>query len=181
LYIVNGMIDRVNLAHLPNNELVERNRAWRNLGDGRFAAAPEWELGSRSSGRGMSLADFDNDGRLDIVVNNVGKPAQVFENRRCGGVALEVQLRWLGSGNTHALGSSLRLTTRRGDRLETMQREVRSQSGYLSGSDSRVHFGIPQQATLERLEVIWSDGKVSVVQSPTPDALLEVTRVERQP
>jgi enediyne biosynthesis protein E4 len=177
LYVVNGMIDRVNLAHLPRGELVETNRAWRNTRDGRFATAPDWYLGSTSSGRGMSLADFDNDGRLDVVINNLGAPAQIFENRLCAGKALEVRLRWLGSGNTHALGSSLRLVSRAG----AMLREVRSQSGYLSGSDPRVHFGAAQDDTLERLEVTWPDGKVSVVQRPQFGVTLEVTRVERQP
>src|SRR5919202_1172853 len=85
LYVVNGMIAQNLFGHLPNGELVEPNRAFRNQGDGRFRPAPEWGLGSTASGRGMLMADLDGDGDLDIVVNNLQAPAELFENRLCGG------------------------------------------------------------------------------------------------
>ncbi len=71
LYIVNGMIAADLLAHLPGGELVEENQALRNDGTGHFTLAADWGLGSTRSGRGMSMADFDQDGDLDIVVNNL--------------------------------------------------------------------------------------------------------------
>ena len=94
LYVVNGMIESTMMAHLPNHELVEANQAMRNVGDGFFRPAPQWQLGSTASGRGMSMADLDGDGDLDIVVNNLRAPAQLFENRLCGGQSLLVDLRW---------------------------------------------------------------------------------------
>ena len=57
----------------------------------------------------MSMADLDGDGDLDIVVNNLGAPAELLENRLCGGASLQVDLRWPGSGNTRAIGSRLTL------------------------------------------------------------------------
>ena len=55
----------------------------------------------------MSIADLDGDGDLDIVVNNLRTPAELLENRLCGGVSLQVDLLWPGSGNTRAIGSRL--------------------------------------------------------------------------
>jgi hypothetical protein len=138
-YVVNGMIAYELFHHLPGDELVEQNQALRNRGDGTFAPAPGWNLGSTASGRGMSMADLDNDGDLDIVVNNLRSPAQLFENQLCGDSSLEVELSWPGSGNTRALGAKLVLHTSTG----SYTRDVRAGSGYLSGDPARVHFGFP--------------------------------------
>jgi hypothetical protein len=67
IYVVNGMIAAGLFSHLPNNELVEPNMAYRNDGRGSFASVPQWGLGSLASGRGMSMADLNSDGKLDAV------------------------------------------------------------------------------------------------------------------
>ena len=158
--------------YLPNHELVEENQALRNDGTGYFVPAPEWRLGSTLGGRGMSMADLDGDGDLDIVVNNLRGPAQLFENRLCGGPGLEIDLRWPRSKNTRALGATLVLHTSAG----TYYRDVRAASGYLSGDPARVHFGVPTNVTASRLEIRWPDGRVSLVDGVTPHMLLNVTR-----
>jgi hypothetical protein len=152
--------------------LVEENKAFRNHGDGMFAPAPEWNLASTSSGRGMMMADFDGDGDLDIVVNNLHGSAQLFENRLCAGSSLQVDLFWPGSKNTRAVGAQLELHTGRG----VYRRDVRAMSGYLSGDPARLHFGFPNDAVLDYLDVYWPDGAVSRVDTLTPHTLLEVTR-----
>jgi hypothetical protein len=172
LYVVNGMMESTTFAHLPNHELTEENQAFRNDGSGRFVRAPQWGLNATRSGRGMSMGDLDGDGDLDIVVNNLRTPAQLFENQLCGGNSLLVDLFWPGSGNSHALGSSLILHTDRG----TYYRTVRAASGYLSGDPARVHFGFPSDVTLERLEIRWPDGAQSVVPAETAGVRLTITR-----
>jgi hypothetical protein len=171
-YVVNGMIAQELFHHLPGGELVEQNQALRNLGDGTFAPAPNWNLGSTASGRGMSMADLDNDGDLDIVVNNLRSPAQLFENRLCGGSGLEVELIWLESGNTRALGGQLVLHTSAG----SYARDVRAGSGYLSGDSPRIHFGFPAEAALYRLDIRWPDGTISRIETPARQTLLTIQR-----
>jgi hypothetical protein len=172
LYVVNGMIDSQLFAYLPNSELVEENQAFRNTGSGSFAPAPEWGMGSTASGRGLALADLDNDGDLDAVINNLLTPAQLLENQLCGGQSIEVDLRWPDSPNSHALGAQLRLVTSNG----TLWRDVRSGSGYLSGDATRLHFGFANDALPSYLEIIWPDGATSVVEPITPDTLITVVR-----
>ncbi len=133
---------------------MEPNQAFRNAGGGAFLPAPEWGLGSLASGRGLSLADLDNDGDLDAVVNNLGSPAQLFENRVCGGAGLEVDLRWPASANTRAIGARLVLRTSAG----LLTRDVLVSSGYLSSDPARVHFGFPAGTAVHGLEVRWPDG-----------------------
>jgi hypothetical protein len=172
IYVVNGMIDAGLLGHLPNNELVEENIAFHNDGRGYFSPVPQWGLGSTASGRGMSMADLDGDGDLDIVVNNLLSPAQLFENQLCGGVGVEVDLRWPASHNPYAIGARLTLATNAG----IYHRDVRAASGYLSGDPARVHFGVPTTAHLHALTVQWPDGAQSVVTTIAPQTLTTLQR-----
>lgn len=171
LYVVNGMQEHEIFHYLAGHELVEQNQALRNTGE-RFVPQPEWGLGATAGGRGMTMADLDDDGDLDIVVNNLRGPALLFENRLCGGASLAVDLRWPASANTRALGAVVTLRTSAG----RLTREVRSTAGYLSGPSPRLHFGFPASAALEALEVRWPDGAVALVDGLRAQTLVEVTR-----
>jgi hypothetical protein len=175
LYVVNGMTAVELFHHLPGDELVEENQAFRNLQGRRFVPMPTWKLNSTRSGRGMTVADLNGDGRLDMVVNNLNTPAQIFENRLCGGSSLEIDLRWPSSRNTRSIGAQLTLRTDRG----TYYRDVRAASGYLSGDPARIHFGFPTGSVLISLDIRWPDGALSEINPLTPDTLLTVTRPER--
>lgn len=172
LYVVNGMQALDNFSHLPNDELVEENQAYGNDGTGRFAPQPNWALNSRYGGRSMSMADFDNDGDLDILINNLRAPAQLFENQLCEGRSLQLDLRWPGSANHYALGAVVTLQTSNG----RYSRELHPLSGYLSGDPSRLHFGFPHGTTLQTLEVRWPDGERTLITDLEPTTLLTVTR-----
>ena len=173
LYVVNGMIDGQTLGHLEGHELVEENQALRNGGDGTFAPASGWGLAATESGRGMSMADLDDDGDLDIVVNNLASNARLFENRLCTpGSNLQVDLRWADSANSHALGAQLALVTDKG----TLRRDVIAGSGYLSGDPSRQHFGIGAEAIVTRLDILWPDGLGTSIDAPAVGQRLVITR-----
>jgi len=172
LYVVNGMISLELFSHLPNNELVEENQVYRNRAGAGFEPMPGWALNDKASGRGMTMADLDNDGGLDIVVNNLGSPAKLFENQLCGGDSIMVDLRQRGVGNGQGIGARLTLHTDNG----VYHRAVTAVSGYLSGDSSRAHFGFPSGAALERLAILWNDGQYSEVEDLSPNSLLKVTR-----
>jgi hypothetical protein len=175
LYVVNGMVAGELFGQLLGGALVEANVALRNQGGEQFVEMPEWDLGAITSGRGMSMADLDGDGDLDIVVNNLNAPAQLFENQLCAGASLQVDLRHLGAMNTRALGATARLITSTG----TYWRDVRAVSGYLSGDPSRLHFGFPATSRLQSLEITWPDGEITRIdaaQFPVNSRIL-VTRM----
>lgn len=177
LYVVNGMMDIEQFPYLPGGELVEQNQVFRNLSGRRFERKPDWNLGSTGSGRGLSMADLDNDGDLDIVVSNLGSPAQVFENQLCGGQAIEAELRWEGTQNTRAIGAQVLLHTSKGQQW----RQVTATSGFISGDAPRVHFGLGKNETIDSLQIIWPDQKRSTISNPQPQTLLILTRQEDKP
>ncbi len=172
LYVVNGMRASELFSHLPNNELVEENQAFANAGDGTFTAAPDWALNATESGRGMSMADVDGDGDLDIIVNNLEAPAQLLENQLCEGSSVVVALRQPGTGNAHAIGAQVALQTSAG----TLIRGQEAGSGYLSGDPSELHFGVPADAEIEQLVITWPDGATSTVENVELGARVTVER-----
>jgi hypothetical protein len=154
LYVTNGMIATNLFSFLPENELVEPDEAFSNDGKGAFIPAPQWNLTSTASGRGMVMADMNADGRLDIVINNLRGSAELFENSLCTGTGLEVDLLWPESGNTRAIGAQLELHTSQG----VFRRDVRASGGYLSGDPQRIHFGVPDGAQIDKLLILYPDG-----------------------
>lgn len=172
LYVVNGMIELGTFGHLPNHELVEENQVFRNEQGRHFQPMPAWGLNSTASGRSMVMADLDQDGDLDIVINPLRSPAQLFENQLCGGSSVQVDLQWPGVQNHDAIGATVTLVTDQG----TYSRDVRVLSGYLSGDPARIHFGVPAEATIEQLTVWWPDGAESIVDGVQQGMLVIVTR-----
>ncbi len=172
LYVVNGMAAEEMFGHLPGDELVEENLAFRNDGQGRFFREADWGLNATEGGRSMVMADLDADGDLDIAVNNLLAPAVVFENRLCGGNSLTVDLAWPHTKNTHAIGAQLTLHTTSGRQVRT----IRSNGGYLTGEPSQVHFGFPAGALPLLLEIRWPDGAGSAIAMPHPGVRLTIER-----
>jgi enediyne biosynthesis protein E4 len=172
LYVVNGFIEVSTFAQLPNQELVEENQVFWNTGTGQFVPVPDWGLGSTRSGRGMSMADLDGDGDLDVVVNNLRDAAELFENQLCEGQSLQVDLLWPESNNTRAIGATLVLRTDRSSNY----RDVKAASGYISGDAARSHFGFSSETQLQLLEIQWPDGAISSIDTLRGNVLIRATR-----
>lgn len=172
LYVVNGMATSQTFGHLPNFELVEENQVLRNDGEGGFEAVYEWGLNDPAGGRGMSMADIDGDGDLDIVINNLLYPATILENQLCEGASLLVNLRLPESANPFAVGAVAILHTSEGD----LMRNVRVGSGYLSGDPYQLHFGFAEDAEIEGLTVTWPNGEVSFVSGMGAGQMVEIIR-----
>ncbi|MGB1285929.1 MAG: CRTAC1 family protein [Aggregatilineales bacterium] len=172
LYIVNGMIAEELFSHLPDNELIEENQVFQNQAGEGFVTVPGWNLNSTASGRGMSMADLDNDGDLDIVVNNLLSPAQLYENQVCGGANLTVTIQQPETLNPDAIGTSLILHTSIG----TYRRELWAASGYLSGDAAQIHFGLPDDSEIDYLELIFPDGERFEITEVTQNTHFQITR-----
>ncbi len=175
LYVVNGMVADNLFDHLPGASLTEPNQAFRNIAGQRFEPEYSWGLDDSSGGRGMAMADLDNDGDLDIVVNNLNAPARLYENRLCGGRSVTVRLAWEGTGNPTAIGSQVIV---KGDDGMRLVRTVESSRGYLSGASRSAHFGLGADRDTVDLEVVWPDGRISKFAGILADQIVLVRRSE---
>jgi len=106
------------------------------------------------SSRGLAAADLDNDGALEVVINNMGDRPSLLKNYgpkknwllvRCTGV----------SCNRDAIGARVYVCSP-GRRLSG---EIQTGTSYISQNDSRLHFGMADAASYERIEVLWPGGK----------------------
>lgn len=132
------------------------------------------DLGRERSSRGVAFADADDDGDLDFVVIDLDGPPRLFENRT------PHRGRWLSvrtvgtTSNRDGYGARVSVTA--GGR--TQVREARTNQGLYSASDPRLHFGLGPVEAVERVEVRWPSGRVSLVEGPALDAVLVVTEPE---
>nr|OLE60265.1 MAG: hypothetical protein AUG74_16050 [Bacteroidetes bacterium 13_1_20CM_4_60_6] len=148
------------LKQLPGYN--EPNYVFRNAGDLTFVdKSRDWGLTEKSFSYGAAYADLDNDGRLDLVVNNIDAPAFIYQNVSPNDDAhhfLRVKLEG-ESTNRRGIGATLALTAG-GQRQYIYQTPYR---GYMSSVDDRPHFGLGRARRVDSLEVTWPDGRYQVL------------------
>ncbi|WP_430464844.1 CRTAC1 family protein [Tabrizicola sp.] len=150
LYVVKG-----NVSTMPDFAAKDPNNLFLQRADGSFLEAGAQAL-SFATGRGGTVADFNNDGLLDLLAVNRWEPAQIWRNVSEGlGGHLFVRLEQTGA-NRDAIGAWIEIRTEAG----LQRREITVGGGHLSGVLGPWHFGIGAATTVE-LRVIWPDGQAS--------------------
>ena len=114
-------------------------------------------------GRGSAVADYDNDGDLDVAINSIGGPLVLLESSGALGNWLEVRIDGFLPGAT--------ITATLPDERELV-REIFAGSSYLSSEDPRAHFGLGTAGTVSTLEVRWPDGQVTVTDDVAANQIL---------
>jgi len=153
------------------------NFLFKNQGDLSFDnVAEKWGLTEPSLSNGAAYADLDNDGDLDIVVNNINGSAFVYENK--SDVVLEyhylnIQLKG-DSMNTIGLGTEVSLFQE--GKKQTVRQAVTR--GYQSSIDKTIHFGLGTKSLVDSVVARWPDGTVSKVLNPETDKLLTLSQDE---
>jgi hypothetical protein len=155
------------------------NLAFRNRGDLTFEeVGSRWGFDRVGVSQGMALADFDRDGDLDVVVNNLNAPAGLYRNDATA-PRVAVRLRGLAP-NTRGIGARLVLL---GGSTGPQSREMPAGGRYLSGDEPLRVFGAPSNgpATALVLEVHWRSGRLSRLSNVVANCLYEVNEEEASP
>lgn len=170
----NDGYDDIFIAHgglihmIPQEHSVFRNLGAMKFEDVSGGAGPFFEV--KSVARGAAFADYDNDGKVDAFLVNLGSPAFLLHNTspaKNHWIAVKLAGR---KSNRDGVGA----------RVEVVAGGVRQQhervagSGYLSQNDPRVHFGLGAAAKIDKLTVVWPSGIQQVVENPGVDRVITV-------
>lgn len=136
---------------------------------GEFLADKIWGKPAARSSRCAVSADFDGDGRLEIVTNNFNDAPYYFRNETEPRNFIAFRLRGVQS-NRDAIGALVWI--RDDDRVRT--RQVHAASGYLSQSTKILHFGLGEQTSIDQVEILWPSGARQTLEAPEINRLHDV-------
>ncbi|VTR96850.1 CRTAC1 family protein [Tuwongella immobilis] len=164
LAIVNGRVSRESVP-TPKPGIAEhwqpyaeRNQLLRNRGNGQFADRSRNEpaiAGHFTVARGLASADWDHDGRDDLLMTAIGEPARLLRNvGEHSGHWLQIRA-MLGSAKRDALGAEVRLTIGN----QSQFRLIQSAESYLSASSPIATFGLGDSTQVDAITIRWPDGQ----------------------
>ncbi len=151
----------------------QRKLLYRNNRNGTFAevgAEAGQNLAEPSVSRGAAFGDLDNDGDLDVVINNLDGAPTILRND--GGNRNNFLVIDLigGKSNRDAYGARVKVTA--GDLVQVA--EKRSGGSYLSQNESRLHFGLERRTRVETVEVVWPSGVAQKLTDPSVNSFIRI-------
>ena len=158
------------------------NFLFHNKGDFQFEdVAVAWGMAEKAYSTGAAYADFDNDGDLDIVINNLNGEAQLYENQTNPGQREDgrfVRISFKGvPGNPQGVGAKIWVYSNGQSRYGEQQ----LQRGYLSSVDPVMHFGLGSSATIDSLFVVWPGNYSQVIYDVKINSLVTVSYDDANP
>lgn len=156
ILMVNGHVYPEVEGKEPDGHYKQERLLYRNLGDGTFMdVSPEAGPGilDKRCSRGAAAGDIDNDGGLEIVVNNMNDTPSLLKN--FGERGNWVLVKTVGKqSNRDGIGARVTVVTGGHKQID----EVRSGGSYMSQNDLRLHFGLGKAEKIDRIEVSWPSG-----------------------
>jgi len=154
---------------IPSSEVV--NYLFKNNGDLTFTnTTSQWGINLPSNSNGAAYADLDNDGDLDLVVNNINQPAFIYQNEANSQIKnhfLEIKLEGAGL-NSQGVGAKVTLYAK--DKKQYL--EQMPTRGFQSSVSPVLHFGLGGDKAIDSLLIVWQSGKQQLLKNLNGDQLL---------
>lgn len=162
--------EKRDFSQLPSEPI--NNYAFQNKGDLSFAkATSNWGLDFPGFSNGFAYGDLDNDGDLDLIINNLDDKIVLFKNESDNNTQHYLQLKFNGpSTNPFGLGTKVILQN---EAMKQVQ-ELTLSRGFQSSVAPILHFGLGTKMEVKKLTVIWPDGKNEILENIPADQLLEL-------
>lgn len=136
------------------------NYVFRNKGNLEFEkVSKEWGFDTPSFSNGMAYGDLDNDGDLDLIINNIESPAFVYENKATGNF-LKIKLK---GSDKNKFGIGAKAIIKHNGKTQLVENTLTR--GYLSSVEPGLFFGLGKDVEVNNVEVIWPDGKVNLFEN----------------
>ncbi|WP_423148565.1 VCBS repeat-containing protein [Rubrolithibacter danxiaensis] len=159
---------------MPSNKL--HNYIFQNNHNLTFTdRSTSWGIDAPSVSNSSAYADLDNDGDLDLIVNNINEPVMIYRNNAELLNSGYIRIQLIGKGmNTSALGAKVYIET---DSV-TQYQEKYGVRGYQSSVDPVLLFGLGKSATIKSVRVIWPDGKETHLHNLKANQLLTLKQAD---
>ena len=149
------------------------NYIYRNTGNFKFKSMDEpWKMDQKVNSNGAAYADLDNDGDLEIVINNLDDVASIYENlatKELDNNYLQVKFKGPET-NPNGYGAKVYLIN---DDGAIQYQELYPSRGYLSSVESILHFGVGKADEIKKLVIQWPDGKQQTKENVSTNQVLE--------
>ncbi len=160
--------EKIDMNKAPSTPIA--NYLFKNMGNYEFENVSEnWNIDFKGFSNGLAYGDLDNDGDLDMVINNIDDKASLLENNNTGSNYIRVALKG-DTENPLGIGTKVKVTI--DGTVQWLEQHL--SRGFQSSIEPILHFGLGTSENIDELKVIWPDGSTETLSNIAADQTLKL-------